>query len=140
MSYLEWLETVKANRAAWCVALESGNYKQGYGYLCSKDKEDHNNSTLRYCCLGVASKLNNIREIQWIEKCNCKVMSFADFGEFYINNKFLWEKYGIKTDDAERLPRMNDGSLDERNYSFSEIASFIRGLALPGEAEYRNHV
>lgn len=33
----------------WLEALESGNYKQGEGYLCTPDN--------RYCCLGVLAEL-----------------------------------------------------------------------------------
>jgi len=33
---------------AWVKALRSGEYEQGYTYLCQKDK---------YCCLGVLSKV-----------------------------------------------------------------------------------
>lgn len=40
------------NQEKWLKALESGEYKQGGGYLCKID-----NGQLKYCCLGVATKV-----------------------------------------------------------------------------------
>lgn len=37
---------------AWVDALNSGKYRQGGSYLCTKD-----NGRLKYCCLGVLSKV-----------------------------------------------------------------------------------
>ena len=40
---------IKENRAEWCAALRSGDFKQIYGCLKIQDKG--------YCCLGVACEL-----------------------------------------------------------------------------------
>lgn len=105
-------------KAKWLEALRSGKYKQGKGYLETKEGS--------FCCLGVLQKVTEGR---------CENYS-APSPEWY-------EKQGIHVDQTDgcindeietKLMGMNDGldtlknntfGLEEREYSFPEIADFI---------------
>lgn len=85
----------------WVLALRSGNYRQGQGYL-------HNSGY--YCCLGVAAR--------------CAGVSRAEMGDCEFIPKscvlvpeILWGMSGLPND----LIRMND----KLGWTFNQIADWI---------------
>jgi hypothetical protein len=97
----------------WACALESGEYKQGRGYLQSGDE---------FCCLGVHAKLAGIRSTR---NYNGRVtFEFPGFGDAYGINP-LMKRYGMdhngKPDLMESVAGMND-----RGDAFTEIAATLR--------------
>lgn len=100
----------------WTRRLRSGDYEQGYGYLCAtKDYPD--SKKLTYCCLGVLADqlglLDHIRE-----------------------DRLVFDTWALANDNATNLPDelidLNTQSEltlmnDNGHRSFSEIADWIDG-------------
>lgn len=107
-------------RREWIKALQSGDYKQGTGKMCTGKK---------FCCLGVALDLEGA--------------TFTD-GSVYINDDdvvdnagsslpdWLRAKLGISVDDTSTLAEMNDGDFVKgvKKHSFKKIAEHIRNLPI----------
>lgn len=87
----------------WVEALESGEYEQGIGSLCSEGK---------YCCLGVAC------EVMGVEKTY--IGDTVRFGNCLVTlSERLMNKLGIEK--QSHFIVMNDSGK-----SFKEIAQYIR--------------
>jgi len=93
----------------WIVALRSGEYNQGKGYLCINNK---------YCCLGVLSEIAGIPKER---EASNGAMLFR-FNGSTISGTFV---YGLIASEIEghedKLIDMNDC----KNASFDEIATYI---------------
>lgn len=116
-------------KAEWVAALRSGDYKQGYTYLCRPDR--------KMCCLGVLADVDG----QLVD--DEMSFSYPDFqgvrhtnGEVnrYLLTPELVERYGfgvvVEEDDAVQgcevqtfLSFRNDTS----GWSFDEIADWVEG-------------
>lgn len=122
----------------WLLALRSGKYKQGGGFLKSMNNE--------FCCLGVACELAGLRS----EQSNTGAYDFGDehspisyrsymppvfanafglngtLGEFSKKVRFPGLDYPFESlaamNDNRLLP---DGRGDARPFSFNEIADYI---------------
>jgi hypothetical protein len=101
----------------WAVALESGVYEQGTGYLKGSDK---------FCCLGVHAVLAGVPSRIGDEYKY--VFEFPEWGDAYGLNPLI-DAYGM---DHNGLPRdvtdVND-SLANKNdagATFTEIAAILR--------------
>ena len=117
----------------WIEALESGEYKQGYGSLAHTDPD----GTMTYCCLGVLCDLAAKRGI--VEAVPGPLdMGFSTYLRYGSSNTLLppevsnWA--GIAGEDVavDVHPdvyggRAFLGSLnDSRNFDFHQIAQLIR--------------
>lgn len=101
-------------RDRWVKALRSGDYEQGAGRLCNKNK---------YCCLGV---LNDVQGNDFV--LEDEVRKYYDIGGYAVAINGGWlESQGLESHDVMRLWPMNDGrnTSGEHIYSFSDIADFI---------------
>jgi hypothetical protein len=117
------MDAVWANK--WADALESGEYKQGYGHL---------NKGGSFCCLGVLTDLV-IKEHPEL----CKSWKMDDDGflsirdeqsdEYYFFPKSFCSVTGLQSItgriNGSTLARMNDG----QRLGFREIAAVIRSNA-----------
>ena len=93
-------------KAKWLVALRSGQFPQGKGYL-HRDEG--------FCCLGVLAMVSG-HELEKIEGLACLESADLDLAK--------------SIDDSDRsvkmkLENMNDGAEGERKHSFAEIADWI---------------
>ena len=94
---------------AWLQALESGEYKQGRGFLVVED---------RFCCLGVACALNtNLRRMSdgfedSYRRCTRALPDAVQVG------------LGLTDNGAMKLTYMNDSIVNHKN--FKEIATEMR--------------
>ena len=101
----------------WIEALESGEWKQGKGYLKRKQGgEDH------YCCLGVATALfkpqsSDLRIKQGEKRSVGVVAPYSVVKTLRLHNEV-----GSNLDGSEDLALMND----DLGYTFEDIAKFIR--------------
>lgn len=94
------------NRQKWIAALRSGKYKKGINAL-------HRGN--RYCCLGVACKLDLATPLSGSEYLS----EWDDLG--------LMSMFGrLDYNDDLDLSDLNDGrTADHRQWTFSEIADLI---------------
>lgn len=112
----------KKDKADWCAALRSGEYKQARGQLCDA-------KTGAMCCLGVAYDV--LWDGEWVlrgssyaakEKGGAK-FDFA-FGKLPVH---VQEALGLSDEQQLTLTRMNDGwaysEITPKN--FDEIADWI---------------
>lgn len=111
---------ISENVESWCVALESGDYKQGHVNLRSAGN--------LFCCLGVA--------------CDLAVKAGVIKEPTLMGTKYMYgiekrvgclpeavrEWLGLRGDSADdELIKLNDGIYDEpRCFTFAEIAAYIR--------------
>jgi len=111
----------------WLKALESGDYKQGKGQLCSSDKAER-----CYCCLGIgaiilgrefeeAEDSNNIE----VDGCNEFLIQFENLGLIESDGRLSEHAIVMDEDnDSEYVESLTD--LNDRGYSFKYIANYIR--------------
>lgn len=107
----------KENIEKWCVALESGEYKQGTGRL-------HTPETNSYCCVGVAAKEAGLE----IEKYVDRIVG-GDVDSYGLVYAWLFGKNHIHTDrgvfisgEDRFFPALND----RFKLTFEEIAHCVR--------------
>jgi len=128
---------------AWIGALESGEYKQGQGYLCQVNGDKRN-----HCCLGVLCEVARIPSIEMavdeavfepvrvvsyggpVRVVDCEGSGYSDEGNYYrvclpivLVNFMGMDRRGalsLDTDDAS-LAAMNDDRA-----SFEDIADVVR--------------
>lgn len=96
------------NQRAWLGALESGDWKQGFAVLCSKDDE--------YCCLGVGCIIANIK---------------FEIDDDYLAPLALVEHLALFDENGsagvESLPHKKTlAGLNDDGVSFPDIAALIR--------------
>lgn len=122
-------KTPKEIADIWATALESGDYKQGKGWL--KQQQDGSYS---YCCLGVLCELAGLEcketttncqysygDITAIDDYLCKSDSFLPIN---FSDELKMKHLGAflsKENEYHRLTTLNDDG-----FSFTEIAAVIR--------------
>lgn len=109
----------------WLEALESGNYKQGKGYL--KDKDG-------YCCLGVLCEVMGLEASPGDEKqtyfkfgdsVNAAYVPLAAVPLAGLRSSAGGLKWGIVPHGTWKYGSLT-GLNDEAKLSFAEIAAYIR--------------
>ena len=122
-------EDVIQHRKDWVSALRSGQYKQGRGYLRSKNNE--------YCCLGVACELAGVEAVLSLrDRDEEEDEDTYYYGDVYdVNNSMLLpidviSYYGLT--DCEGSYSDNNESFhslvmenDEHFLNFNEIADIV---------------
>ena len=105
----------------WLTALRSGKYKQGKGFLRSKEG--------RYCCLGVA---HEVWGGQWRDDMRDTLAYRTQFGG--MGSLPTWEDYPVEARDAmtQMSPMGAAGSvamtlatMNDKNCTFEHIADWI---------------
>lgn len=101
----------------WIAALRSDQYKQGEGFLRSKDKT--------FCCLGVACDL--LGKDGWVKGDNDEPFGYKDANLTAYPSQPMLKQIGINNDTGNILWKMNDGKYEYagNKKSFSEIADYL---------------
>lgn len=109
----------------WIRRLESGNYKQGEGYL----KRRGSDGEVRYCCLGVLMEMAAEEGV---------ITSVEDGGRWYFDSdgvgltRKVMEWAGIEGNRGGLVATEPEGMLplsdfnDNKDYGFNMIAQVIR--------------
>lgn len=106
----------------WIAALRSGEYKQGYGRLCTiKD------GSREYCCLGV---LCDVVGATWYDDGGTSIAEFDTDRNSIFLPRSIERLVGLKMDgeddDPGPLVGMNDGwGENDKPQSFAVIAQWI---------------
>lgn len=107
----------------WLEALRSGKYRQGYYDLCDRD-----NGRLKYCCLGVLSKIQGRlieAECGWVDHFeNLAVLSEDNpaFGALSEGGDF---PEGVSVQFGNGVFQCLAGLNDSGLFSFKDIAKVI---------------
>ena len=110
----------RKNLIQWGQALESGEYKQGMGRLCSLNPKGEE----RHCCIGVALEEFGSAKIGWELGENGSCYSWeGDWSN--PPPEFMACTFGLFWDDSEYLIDLNDN----KKYGFKRIAKIIRNMA-----------
>lgn len=117
----------------WLQALESGNYRQGTGYLKKWDRcNGSGEKESSYCCLGVACEI-------FQEETNTKQEASDSGIEFLFNDMrsmmpaSVMEYLGLRTafgnlEEKRNCVNYNDSlaEMNDKGVQFKEIAAYIR--------------
>lgn len=104
------------NQLKWLEAMESGEYRQGFGVLYSTIES-------AYCCLGVAKKVLDLPE----DSIYCLEKSYREIG--------LKSSEGMFCQFVKKASADGDGDIsydslvslnDSEEFSFKDIAQIIR--------------
>ena len=90
----------KQVKKRWVEALESGKFRQGKSQFAQRDENKH----VKYCCLGVLNKIENL--------------GYGDFCGTFPDDAM---PFGLTDDQQWTLIEMND-----RGDSFKKIAAYIK--------------
>lgn len=102
------------NQLKWLEAMESGEYRQGFGVLYSSIESS-------YCCLGVAKKVLDLTE----DSIYCLEKSYGEIGLRSSDGIFCQAVKVPSIDDDftyDSLVELNDSE----EFSFRDIAQIIR--------------
>lgn len=112
------------NQLKWLEALESDEYTQGTGRLCTTN----NSGSRKYCCLGVACDLAAKDGVASVRQLSTNQINYDNEGAIMPPSVSKW--LGTKGNDNNLIfgsycvTEMND-----RGKSFAEIAAWVRNNA-----------
>ncbi len=125
-----------ANRwRKWADALESGDYKQGDGYL-----KQELGPELRYCCLGVVEDVCGFKGKKYKEE-NGKITYKFEENDTSLGNKMkkflqlrsLGDLSDLGVENVKKFTRVTENdslaTLNDGKVKFRTIAKFIRAAA-----------
>lgn len=114
---MKFTQEIKDN---WIKALESGNYKQGYGELESTQPE----SDKRYCCIGVLGVVTEGLTNHSIPESNTWICPYNFLENSGVDVDPIWEL----NDSFDPTLRLGDKRTEGYKDDYSNIIEVIKAL------------
>jgi hypothetical protein len=109
----------------WATALESGDYTQGVGGLCTVDRRDGKE---RFCCLGVLLDLIDPEAWSSSERTDYKKWGANGANALGCVPEDLAESIGLHAAHPETSQHQFINANDMQGKRFPEIAAMVRAL------------